>query len=163
MNSIREVLEADHRRLEGLLAKAMAPADRIDEPSYREFRSGLLRHIGIEEKILFARARKRLGAPLPLAKQLRIEHGAIASLLVPPPDHALLRELEGLLSRHDALEEGDAGVYAECEALLADEKDSILEEIRTFPAPKMHRPSDGPNVYRTARAALAAPARQRFS
>jgi hypothetical protein len=162
MNSIRELLEADHRRLEALLVQAMAPADRIDEPSYQELRSGLLRHIGIEEKILFARARKRLGAPLRLAKRLRIEHGAIASLLVPTPDHALLRELEDLLARHDALEEGDAGVYAECGALLEDEKTSILEEIRNFPAPKLNRHYDGPNVYRTAREALAASARQRF-
>jgi len=162
MKTIREALEADHRRLVALLNEALAPSDRIDEAAYRELRAGLLRHIGIEEKVLFARARKKLGTPLSRARQLRIEHGAIASLLVPTPDHALLRELASLLSDHDAIEEGGDGVYAECDALLADEREEVLEAIRNYPAPRLNPHYDGPNTYRTAREALAASARQRF-
>jgi len=162
MTSIRQALESDHRRLEALLEKAMAPRDRSDELAYRELRAGLLRHIGIEEKILLARARHRLGAPLSRARQLRIEHGAIASLLVPTPDHALLRELAALLADHDAVEEGEEGVYAECEAILEDERESILEAIRNYPVPRLNPHYDGPNTHRTAREALAASARQRF-
>lgn len=161
MGIIRDELEADHRRLDALLEAALLPDGRVHEESYTAFRSGLLRHIGIEEKILFAGARERRGEPLPLAKQLRIEHGALALLLVPTPDQALLAELRGLLDRHNALEEGEGGVYEQCEALLGDDP-TVLEAIRTFPAPKMNRHYDGPNTYRRAKEALAASARQRF-
>lgn len=161
MAALREELETDHRRLEALLEAALHPDGSVHEASYTAFRSGLLRHIGIEEKILFARTRERLGEPLPLFRQLRIEHGAIASLLVPTPDHDLLRELRGLLERHDAQEEGEEGIYAQCEAILGDPPE-LLEAIRAFPAPKLNRHYDGPMAYRTAEEALAASARQRF-
>lgn len=161
--SIQEYLEEDHRRLDALLAAAVAKPETIDAEAYQSFRGGLLRHIGIEEKILLAEARRRRGGqPHPLAKQLRIEHGAIASLLVPTPDHALLSELAGLLEAHNELEEGSDAVYAQCEALLGDDAPAFLEEVRAFPVPKMSRHYDGPETYRTAEEALAASARQRF-
>lgn len=161
MSAIQRELEADHRRLEVLLQAALVPDGTIDEESYQAFRAGLLRHIGIEEKILFAKVRERLGEPLPSFRQLRIEHGAIASLLVPTPDHALLHELRSILDPHDAREEGERGVYAQCVEVLGHDP-AILAEIRAFPAPKLNKHYDGPLVHRTAETALAASAKQKF-
>ena len=49
---LTEFLVEDHRRLDGLLQSAIADPGRIDTGSYAQFRAGLLRHIGMEEKIL---------------------------------------------------------------------------------------------------------------
>ena len=76
----------DHRRLEALLDRAAAGPGPIDPELFEQFRAGLLRHIAMEEKILLpAVQRARGGTPLPIARQLRLDHGAIAALLVPTP------------------------------------------------------------------------------
>ena len=46
------VLAEDHRRLDALLHSATSAADHIDQAVYDQFRAGLLRHIGMEEKLL---------------------------------------------------------------------------------------------------------------
>ena len=75
----------DHRRLDALLKKAVADG-HVDARPYAEFRAGILRHIGMEERILIPAARRaRGGQALPIARLLRLDHGAIAALLVPPP------------------------------------------------------------------------------
>ena len=53
--SLHDFLAADHVRLDGLLTVARA-GDRIDADAYEQFRAGLLRHIGMEEKILLPAA-----------------------------------------------------------------------------------------------------------
>lgn len=50
--SITEMLAEDHRRLERLLDSAVAGEGHVERESYDRFRGGLLRHIGMEEKIL---------------------------------------------------------------------------------------------------------------
>jgi len=50
----------DHGRLEGLLQSAVAQAGSVDQGLYDQFRAGLLRHIGMEEKILLPAARRAL-------------------------------------------------------------------------------------------------------
>jgi len=96
--------ERDHARLRSLLGAAASDAE-----AYLGFREGLLRHIGMEEKILLpAAALAAGGVPLPVARLLRADHSAIAAMLVPPPTPALLRRLAALLTVHDALEEGPA-------------------------------------------------------
>src|SRR5688572_17623029 len=99
----------------GALLERSDANGQLDVDAFEALRSRLLRHIGIEEKVLLAAARDQLGEPISRARQIRVEHGAIASLLVPTPDVALVGELRTLLLAHDALEEGDDGVYAECE------------------------------------------------
>jgi len=49
---ISQFLCADHARLDDVLRRATADVTRIDHTAYAEFREGLLRHIGMEEKIL---------------------------------------------------------------------------------------------------------------
>lgn len=153
MVRITEYLLADHARLHRLLAQAAG--EPFDTEAFEQFRGGLLRHIGIEEKLLFPEIRRRLGQPLDEARRLRIEHGALTSLLVPTPDAALAAEIEGLLTRHDAREEGAEGVYARCEAILGDEASAALAaRARDTPAVPMARHFDGRGVHRTAKSAL---------
>jgi hypothetical protein len=88
---VARFLEDDHRRLEELLNSAIVSGGRIEQAHYDEFRAGLLRHIGMEEKILLPAAqRSNGGAALSIAATLRLEHGAIAALLMPSPTPELI-------------------------------------------------------------------------
>ncbi len=144
----------DHRRLEALLDRAMA-SDPLDLVAYGAFREGLLRHIKIEERVLLADARRRRGGvPLPEAARLRVEHSAVAMLLVPPPDAALVDEIRALLAAHNPLEEGPSGVYAVCEALAGPAVEDLLAEARAVTVPRVREYRDDPRVPRTAAEAL---------
>ena len=150
-------LTDDHARLDDLLAHAVADPDRFDAGAFEAFRAGLLRHIGIEEKILLADARRRRGGePLPIAARLRVEHGALASLLVPTPDAALVAEIRGLLRVHNGREEGAGGVYEICEALAGPEAGALLERARAAPEVPLAPHFDGKGTYRRAAEALRA-------
>jgi hypothetical protein len=148
-------LAEDHLRLEALLAEAVAARAFLHRPAFDLFRAGLLRHIAIEEKILLPAAREaRGGEPLPEARRLRIDHGALAALLVPPPTPELVAELRTILEPHNVVEEGPAGVYATCEALLAPRAEELAARIREYPAVKVAAYFDGSRVVRTAAEAL---------
>ncbi len=152
---IARFLAEDHRRLEALLARAVAAPGAVDREPYDAFRAGLLRHIALEEKILLPAARQaRGGEPLPIARRLRVEHGAIASLLVPPPTPELVRELRSILDPHDAIEEEAGGPYAACDALLAGGAADLLARMRAYPPVKVAGYYDGPRAVRTAAEAL---------
>ena len=167
MSAIRAYLEQDHQLLTGLLARADA-GGQLDLASFEAFRARLLRHIGIEEKVLLAAVREVLGRPIERARRIRVDHGAIASLLVPTPDVALVGEIRGLLATHDALEEGDPhdatgeGVYAECDRILGARADELAEKARAFPEVPPAKHFDGPNVARTAADALRGAERMRY-
>jgi hypothetical protein len=106
------LLIADHERLDALLRRAFAIPGAIDREAYAAFRRGLLRHIGMEEKILLPAAqRARCGEPLPSAARLRLDHGALAALLVPSPTPRIANAIRTILERHNALEEAPDGVY----------------------------------------------------
>jgi iron-sulfur cluster repair protein YtfE (RIC family) len=79
-------LADDHDRLDALLQRAAQTPGAIDMKSYAAFRKGLLRHISMEEKIVLpAIARLQGGRQASVADRLRLDHGAIVALLVPPP------------------------------------------------------------------------------
>lgn len=83
---ITEHLAADHQRLHALLTAACAGA-ALDRDAFARFRAGLLRHIAVEEKVLLPAARRaRGGEPVARAYDLRVDHAALTSLLVPTPD-----------------------------------------------------------------------------
>ena len=95
----------DHRRLDDLLDRATAKPDAIDMELYGKFRLGLLRHISMEEKILFPAAQRYNGGePLAVTAKLRLDHGAIAALLVSPPSRTIIAALRAILKVHDLLE-----------------------------------------------------------
>jgi hypothetical protein len=158
---ITRYLTDDHDRLDALLRRALARPGEVDREPFDAFRAGLLRHIGLEEKILLPAARlARGGEPLPLAHRLRIDHGAITSLLVPTPTATIGAELRTILEPHNVVEEEPGGLYETCDALLADQATELVRRMEACPAPKLNRYQDGPNVHRTAASALASSARQ---
>ncbi|MBK8013922.1 MAG: hemerythrin domain-containing protein [Deltaproteobacteria bacterium] len=160
--SIVSYLVADHARLHALLDRAMETPD-LDPEAFAEFRRGLLRHIAIEERVLLPVVREvRGGIPLDRAHELRIDHAALTSLLVPTPDLALCREILSLLTEHDAKEEGRDGVYEECQRRLSDrDLARLAQRAESFPQVRVARHFDGPNVHRTAKGALASARRMR--
>ena len=149
MGTLSRFFADDHRRLEAIFDRATAAPDRIDPELFEEFRAGLLRHIGMEEKVLLpAVQRARGGTPLPVARQLRLDHGAIAALLVPTPPPVVVRRLRAMLAVHDALEEDPNGVYDTCDRLLASESAALIETLSHFPAVRTAPHNDGPFVER---------------
>ena len=83
---LHQYFTQDHRRIESLLEKATADPEDVDMEIYAKVRTGLLTHIKMEEKILFPAAQKaNNGEPLPVAAQLRLDHGALTALMTIPP------------------------------------------------------------------------------
>jgi hypothetical protein len=133
-NVIGRFLTDDHSRLDGLLKVATSMPDAIDLRPYADFRRGLLRHISIEEKLLLPAAQQAGGGtPLPVAARLRLDHGAIAALLVPTPTPVIVATLRHILARHNPVEEGPDGVYAACDALLAAHAAELVAEMEAYP------------------------------
>ncbi len=154
---------ADHRRLDELLAQATSAAPAIDMTAFAAFRGGLLRHIGMEEKVLFRAAREaRGGEPLALAGRLRVDHGALALLLVPTPTAGLVREILTILRPHNHLEEEPGGMYDACDELLRDRAADLLAAVRDFPVPPLNPHYDGPAAVCTAADALRMSSGQRL-
>jgi len=156
-SSVVGLLGRDHARLDGLLRAATAGAT-VDTAAYELFRAGLLRHIGIEEKILIPFVRSRLSEPaLAVAKQLRLDHGALAALLVPTPTPEIAEQLQALLAGHNALEEGEGGFYDVCMRLAAADEQTLLGRITAAPPVPLAAHYDGPralaNITRLLRAA----------
>lgn len=143
--AIAELLSADHARLDALLAQSTA-TEVLDLAAYKEFRAGLLRHIAMEEKVLFAEARRR-GEPLPIFKRLHADHAALASLLVPRPTHALLAIVRAVLDEHNPLEEGTAGFYASCEPRAPSEAQELVARMRALPPLRIAQHVDEPRIH----------------
>jgi Hemerythrin HHE cation binding domain len=131
---IARYLEDDHARIDDSLRRAERASGQIDLAAYAEFRGALLRHIGMEEKILLpAATRARGGKRLDAAEQLHLDHGALAALLVPTPTRAIVDVIRKILTRHNTLEEGPNGMYAECEKLPGLDTDVILHRLQSAP------------------------------
>jgi hypothetical protein len=146
----------DHTRLDSLLRRAMADAGAIDRAAYADFRAGLLKHIGMEEKILLPAAQRlRGGEPLAIAAKLRLDHGALAALLVPTPTPAIIVALRTILGVHNMLEEDAGGLYEYCEQLAGAESEALLAQLHAAPEVPVAPHADGPQVMDVVRRALA--------
>ncbi len=152
---IYQYLAEDHRRIEALLAVAAADAEAVDSASYEEFRGALLRHIGMEETILIPAAHQALGGErLQIADRIRLDHGALAALLVPPPSREIVAALRAILSGHNPLEEGKGGLYETCERLAGNEKDALMERLENVPVPRLKPTVSKPGILEATRRAL---------
>ncbi len=153
---------ADHARLDGLLKRSIADPGRVDLAPFGEFRAGILRHIGMEEKYLFVIAKAaRGGRPLGLAARLRVDHGAIAALLVPTPTPAIVDDLLSVLVPHNRREEEAGGVYESAdEALGVSQAERLVAELESFPEPPLKPYNDGPGVAKHIAETLALSRRQ---
>lgn len=153
---IHRYLADDHRRLDGLLERATAHPKNIDAAAYAQFRAGLLKHIGMEEKVLFPAARKhRGGDPLPIAAKLRLDHGALTALLVPTPTAKVVAAIRAILQLHNPLEEDPGGMYEQCEELAGPEADRLLHRLEGYPEVRVLPHVDSPLVMDATRRALA--------
>lgn len=149
-------LVGDHRRLDALLRSAVADPLKIDQAGYAQFRAGLLRHIGMEEKILLPAAQRlRGGESLPIAAKLRLDHGALAALLMPTPTAAIIATIRAILAAHNVLEEGPGGLYQVCDELAGQEAEVLLVRLRAAPEVTVMPHSDSPAVMHAVRRALA--------
>lgn len=129
----------DHHRIEGLLAKATEDIDHIQMDYYNQFRGGLLHHIKMEEKTLFPAAKEaNNGVALPITAHLRLEHGALTALMMPPPSKDILKVLKYVLNAHDDKEEAPGGVYELCERLAKSRTDELLERLAQVEEVPMH-------------------------
>jgi hypothetical protein len=154
-SELRAWLARDHEEINALALDARAPYG-IDNEAFERFRERLLRHMGIEERLLFLQIERSSEGPLAeVIHELRIDHAALTSLLVPTPDHVLAQEIADLLERHTQLEESPGGVYDQCIALLDDDTaDAILYDACEARPVQTAKYFDGPGTVRTAAAAL---------
>lgn len=153
---IYDFFTSDHRRLDELLDKATVNPDEINLDIYHSFRTGLLTHIKMEEKILFPAAQKaNEGIPLPIAAKLRLDHGALTALMTVPPTTELIKILKYILDKHDLAEEEPGGMYDVCELLTKDQTREILRELAKTTSVPVHPPNTLPIVMEAAKRALA--------
>jgi hemerythrin superfamily protein len=147
-SDLHDYLARDHDRLDALLAAAIRPDGSIEEESYAEFRRGLLRHIGIEEKILFVELKRRVGES-EVQKQLHRDHAALAALLVPPPSRESIETILSILREHNPLEEVEGGLYEVFEEATGEELGSLMERVRSYPQVPVAPYSDTPHLRRS--------------
>lgn len=153
--TISSYLEEDHRRIEEILQQATVSRDHFEPRIYQEFRRALLRHIGMEEKILFPAIRIATGGEsLPGVEQLHLDHGALAAMLVPTPTESILDAIRTILDRHNSIEEGPDGVYRLFEQLPSNNADAILARLRAAPPVAMNPHVDNVTAIESMRAAV---------
>ena len=153
---IYHYLADDHQRLDTWLERAVSDPENIDVSAYAQFRAGLLKHIGMEEKILLPAAQKRRGGePLAVASRLRLDHGALVALLVPPPTVAVVAAIRAILKIHNPVEEDPGGMYDQCEKIVGSEVDEILSRLQNYAEVKVLPHVDSVFVIEAARRALA--------
>jgi len=159
---LHRFFSADHLRLDDLLRRATEDMGPVDLALFGAFRAGLLRHIGMEEKVLFAAAREaRGGEPLPIAERLRVDHGAIAALLVPTPTRAVVAKILSVLGPHNRREEEPGGAYDACDqALGPDAAERLVAALWGFPDPPLKPYNDGQEVMQHIAANLELARRQ---
>jgi len=141
-DTISSWLARDHRRLGAFLSSAIEG----DAAAYAKLRAGLLRHIGIEEKILLRELAAARAEPVAVASQLHIDHAALAALFVPSPTRALLERVRALLELHDPLEEGPGGLYAIADEALATRHEELIARFAAAPEPPLAKHFDGPRA-----------------
>ena len=155
--AIYRYLSEDHDRIDALLERAVGKPSAIDTEPYSEFRKGLLRHIAMEEKILFPAIEKwRPGENTALVKRLHIDHGVIVSLLAPPPTPSIILTIRAILAAHNPLEEGEGGLYGLFEEMAGPEMESMLAQLKATPAVPVLPNNAKPEVLEAAKSAVAA-------
>jgi hypothetical protein len=151
-----EYLSDDHELLDRLLDSAMAKPGVIDMEPYAEFRRRILRHIGIEERIILpAIARLQDGRQKAMAEQIRLDHGAIAALMVPPPTASIIATLRSILQVHNVLEEENGGLYELVGRFAGAETGAMLEKMKSTPDVPLLPHNDKPTALEAAKRAVA--------
>ena len=66
------------------------------------------------------------------ADRLRLDHGALVALLVPPPTTSIALTLCSILQLHNDLEEKDGGLYQTIERLTGQDADKLLAQLKNI-------------------------------
>lgn len=152
---LHQFFTEDHHRIDRLLNKATEQPGEIDMNYYHQFRTGLLRHIKMEEKTLFPAAKKTNQAVMQqLIPRYRLEHGALTALMVPPPTESLVQVIRYVLEKHDLAEEEPGGLYDVCEALTHGQTQELLDQLAAVEEVPVHPPNPAPIAIESARRAL---------
>lgn len=153
---LHQFFTEDHHHIEALMNKATEQPGEIEMNYYHQFRTRLLRHIKMEEKILFPAARK---VDPVLVQQVipryRLDHGALTALLVPPPTPSLIKVIRYILEKHDLAEEEPGGLYDICEALTHGQTQELLDQLAHTEEVPVHPPNAASIAIESARRALA--------
>lgn len=152
---ITNYLSADHDRLDALLKQSLKPGGSIDLDAYHQFRQGLLRHIGIEEKVLIPALKNDLDDVMKeTLDRIRTDHSAIIALLVPTPSTDIISALHAILEKHNELEEKNGGFYERSDAYDAQASLHMAENVRNAPEVKSLPNNPDPKVLEATRRAL---------
>ena len=152
---LHQFFTKDHHRLDELLEKATEQPDEIEMNYYHQFRTGLLRHIKMEEKTMFPAAKKaNLALMQALIPRYRLEHGALTALMVPPPTLSLIKVIRHVLEKHDMAEEEPGGLYDVCEALTHGQTQELLDQLADTEEVPVHPPNPAPIAIESAWRAL---------
>lgn len=152
---ISTYLSNDHDRLDQLLKQSVTPSGAINNDAYQQFRQGLLRHIGIEEKILIPSLKQNLDEEMKKTlDRIRSDHSAIVALLVPLPSSAIISALKAILTGHNELEEKNGGFYERADAYDETAVEQIAEKVKNAPEVKSLPNNPDPKVLDATRRAL---------
>lgn len=150
MNGVTDFMSKDHDRLDGLLRefqnrKIVEPEDA--KKSFFAFKSGLERHIGWEENILFAIFEEKTGMQGGPTAVMKAEHVQIKGLLSNMYDQVLKRDLQtepleaqlaGILSSHNVKEESVLYPWID-QTLSLGEIEVTLQKIQGLSPEKQER------------------------
>lgn len=154
-HAISEYLAHDHDRLDGYLLQALSADGTINTEAYHLFRQGLMRHIGIEEKILIPAL---LSGPhteiRPAIDRIRLDHSAVVALLVPAPSAVIITALRTILTGHNALEEENGGIYERGDLYDPEELRGIAQKMKEFPEVRSLPNNADPKILEATRRAL---------
>lgn len=146
----------DHRRIEELLGQATENPGTIRMDFYHRFRTGLLTHIKMEEKILFLAAQKANNdVPLPIAAKLKLDHGALTALMTVPPTPEVIKVIRYILDKHDLAEEEPGGMYDACESLTQNQTQDILDQLAKVTEVPVHPINTLDSVFQATKRAVA--------
>lgn len=152
---VSEYLALDHERLDVLFELATLRPEKVDPDAYGKFRQGLLRHIGIEEKILIPALQPILNdESKAILARIRSDHSAIVALLVPEPVPPVIAALRDILSKHNDLEETHGGFYELSNQLSAESIGQLTERMKSAPEVKSLPNNPDPRVLEATRRAL---------
>lgn len=153
--TLHQFFAEDHHRIDKLLHKATEQPNEVDMNYYLQFRTQLLRHIKMEEKILFPAAKKvNLAIMQELLPQYRLEHGALTALMVPLPTPSLTKVIRYILKIHNMREEGIEGLYDVCETLTQGKTQELLNQLIDTDEVPLHPPNPAPIALEAARRTL---------
>jgi hypothetical protein len=114
LRKICRYLADDHRRLDALPERAMSDPENIDAAAYAQFRSGLLKHIGVEEKMFLPRGTKatprrtasRRAQTAPRSRRVGCAAG-------PSPTAPVVAAIRVIFNVHNPIEEEPGGMVLE--------------------------------------------------